>query len=170
LHKNGLSWDIPQRHSKLPILWIPNLFVYITSVVYFFLNSKSALSLRMLCPSSPFLASYKYTSSYHVMSFLVQQCCWVHLCNRHWHSEVCIVPFNDSFYFTVYDAWLHCCFVTYRKKITYLAPSSGELPSKYLIMGSLTWLETWTNEQCCTGKSLATYIFMVRQFCVVIKM
>ncbi|WVY92504.1 hypothetical protein V8G54_031592 [Vigna mungo] len=29
-----------------------------------------------------------------------------------------------------------------RKKITYLAPSSGELPSKYLIMGSLTWLET----------------------------
>ncbi|XP_061357957.1 protein CLP1 homolog [Gastrolobium bilobum] len=29
-----------------------------------------------------------------------------------------------------------------RKKITYLAPSAGELPSKYLIMGSLTWLET----------------------------
>ncbi|KAI4347628.1 hypothetical protein L6164_008423 [Bauhinia variegata] len=29
-----------------------------------------------------------------------------------------------------------------RKKITYLAPSAGELPSKYLIVGSLTWLET----------------------------
>ncbi|GMI86935.1 CLP-similar protein 3 [Hibiscus trionum] len=29
-----------------------------------------------------------------------------------------------------------------RKKITYLAPSAGELPSKYLIMGTLTWLET----------------------------
>ncbi|KAF7819669.1 protein CLP1-like protein [Senna tora] len=29
-----------------------------------------------------------------------------------------------------------------RKKITYLAPSAGELPSKFLIMGSLTWLET----------------------------
>lgn len=29
-----------------------------------------------------------------------------------------------------------------RKKITYLTPSAGELPSKYLIMGTLTWLET----------------------------
>ncbi|GMN42370.1 hypothetical protein TIFTF001_011580 [Ficus carica] len=29
-----------------------------------------------------------------------------------------------------------------RKKITYLAPSAGELPSKYLILGTLTWLET----------------------------
>lgn len=29
-----------------------------------------------------------------------------------------------------------------RKKITYLAPSAGELPSKYLIVGTLTWLET----------------------------
>jgi polyribonucleotide 5'-hydroxyl-kinase len=29
-----------------------------------------------------------------------------------------------------------------RKKITYLAPSAGELPSKFLIVGSLTWLET----------------------------
>ncbi|XVF16563.1 hypothetical protein REPUB_Repub10bG0042600 [Reevesia pubescens] len=29
-----------------------------------------------------------------------------------------------------------------RKKITYLAPSAGELPSRYLIMGTLTWLET----------------------------
>ncbi|KAF6168443.1 hypothetical protein GIB67_004995 [Kingdonia uniflora] len=29
-----------------------------------------------------------------------------------------------------------------RKKITYLAPSQGELPSKYLIAGTLTWLET----------------------------
>ncbi|KAI3850352.1 hypothetical protein MKW92_004582 [Papaver armeniacum] len=29
-----------------------------------------------------------------------------------------------------------------RKTITYLAPSLGELPSKYLIMGSLTWVET----------------------------
>ncbi|KAI3830998.1 hypothetical protein MKX03_019232 [Papaver bracteatum] len=29
-----------------------------------------------------------------------------------------------------------------RKTITYLAPSLGELPSKYLIMGSLTWIET----------------------------
>lgn len=29
-----------------------------------------------------------------------------------------------------------------RKKITYLAPSAGELPGKYLILGSLTWLET----------------------------
>ncbi|OWM69766.1 hypothetical protein CDL15_Pgr025615 [Punica granatum] len=29
-----------------------------------------------------------------------------------------------------------------RKKITYLAPSTGDLPSKFLIMGTLTWLET----------------------------
>ncbi|XP_024928621.1 protein CLP1 homolog isoform X2 [Ziziphus jujuba] len=29
-----------------------------------------------------------------------------------------------------------------RKKITYLAPSAGELPSKFLIVGTLTWLET----------------------------
>ncbi|CAL5369955.1 unnamed protein product [Camellia sinensis] len=30
-----------------------------------------------------------------------------------------------------------------RKKITYLAPSAaGELPSRFLIMGTLTWLET----------------------------
>ncbi|XP_022134389.1 protein CLP1 homolog [Momordica charantia] len=29
-----------------------------------------------------------------------------------------------------------------RKKLTYLAPSAGELPGKYLIMGTLTWLET----------------------------
>lgn len=29
-----------------------------------------------------------------------------------------------------------------RKKITYLAPSAGELPSRFLIVGSLTWLET----------------------------
>ncbi|OWM69762.1 protein CLP1 homolog [Punica granatum] len=29
-----------------------------------------------------------------------------------------------------------------RKKITYLAPSPGDLPSKFLIMGTLTWLET----------------------------
>lgn len=34
-------------------------------------------------------------------------------------------------------------FIHYRKKITYLAPSAGELPSKYLIVGTLTWLETW---------------------------
>ncbi|KDP45471.1 hypothetical protein JCGZ_09720 [Jatropha curcas] len=29
-----------------------------------------------------------------------------------------------------------------RRKITYLTPTAGELPSKYLIMGTLTWLET----------------------------
>ncbi|XP_057982758.1 protein CLP1 homolog isoform X2 [Malania oleifera] len=29
-----------------------------------------------------------------------------------------------------------------RKKITFLAPSSGELPSRYLIVGKMTWLET----------------------------
>ncbi|XP_068336403.1 protein CLP1 homolog, partial [Pyrus communis] len=29
-----------------------------------------------------------------------------------------------------------------RKTITYLAPSAGELPSKYLIAGTVTWLET----------------------------
>ncbi|KAI7996013.1 hypothetical protein LOK49_LG11G01660 [Camellia lanceoleosa] len=29
-----------------------------------------------------------------------------------------------------------------RKKITYLAPSAGQLPSRFLIMGTLTWLET----------------------------
>lgn len=29
-----------------------------------------------------------------------------------------------------------------RKKITYLAPCAGELPGKYLIVGSLTWVET----------------------------
>ncbi|XP_010256382.1 PREDICTED: protein CLP1 homolog [Nelumbo nucifera] len=29
-----------------------------------------------------------------------------------------------------------------RKKVTYLAPSAGELPGKFLIVGSLTWLET----------------------------
>ncbi|XP_011003189.1 PREDICTED: protein CLP1 homolog [Populus euphratica] len=29
-----------------------------------------------------------------------------------------------------------------RRKITYLSPTSGELPSKYLVMGTLTWLET----------------------------
>ncbi|KAF8399416.1 hypothetical protein HHK36_015281 [Tetracentron sinense] len=29
-----------------------------------------------------------------------------------------------------------------RKKITYLAPTVGELPSRFLIVGSLTWLET----------------------------
>jgi hypothetical protein len=30
----------------------------------------------------------------------------------------------------------------YRRKITYLSPTAGELPSKYLVMGTLTWLET----------------------------
>ncbi|KAI3846556.1 hypothetical protein MKX03_008238 [Papaver bracteatum] len=29
-----------------------------------------------------------------------------------------------------------------RKKITYLAPAAGDLPSKFLIVGSLTWVET----------------------------
>ncbi|XP_030513567.1 protein CLP1 homolog [Rhodamnia argentea] len=29
-----------------------------------------------------------------------------------------------------------------RKKVTYLAPSPGELPGKFLVMGTLTWLET----------------------------
>ncbi|XP_057492170.1 protein CLP1 homolog [Actinidia eriantha] len=29
-----------------------------------------------------------------------------------------------------------------RKKITYIAPSAGELPSRFLVMGTLTWLET----------------------------
>ncbi|CAL5325119.1 unnamed protein product [Camellia sinensis] len=29
-----------------------------------------------------------------------------------------------------------------RKKITYLAPLAGEFPSRFLIMGTLTWLET----------------------------
>lgn len=29
-----------------------------------------------------------------------------------------------------------------RKKITYLAPSPGALPSKILVAGSLTWLES----------------------------
>lgn len=29
----------------------------------------------------------------------------------------------------------------YRRKITYLTPTAGDLPSKYLIMGTLTWLE-----------------------------
>lgn len=29
-----------------------------------------------------------------------------------------------------------------RKKITYLAPSAGELPSRYLIVGNVTWVET----------------------------
>ena len=29
-----------------------------------------------------------------------------------------------------------------RKKITYLAPSAGELPSRILILGTLAWLET----------------------------
>ncbi|OVA09076.1 Pre-mRNA cleavage complex II Clp1 [Macleaya cordata] len=29
-----------------------------------------------------------------------------------------------------------------RKKITYLAPSAGELPSKFLVVGTLTWIET----------------------------
>nr|XP_043615202.1 protein CLP1 homolog [Erigeron canadensis]XP_043615203.1 protein CLP1 homolog [Erigeron canadensis]XP_043615204.1 protein CLP1 homolog [Erigeron canadensis]XP_043615205.1 protein CLP1 homolog [Erigeron canadensis] len=29
-----------------------------------------------------------------------------------------------------------------RKKITYLAPSSGELPSKYLLAGNITWIDT----------------------------
>uniref|UniRef100_A0A803QM42 Protein CLP1 homolog n=1 Tax=Cannabis sativa TaxID=3483 RepID=A0A803QM42_CANSA len=29
-----------------------------------------------------------------------------------------------------------------RKKITYLAPAAGDLPSKYLIVGTLTWIET----------------------------
>lgn len=29
-----------------------------------------------------------------------------------------------------------------RKKITYLAPSPGALPSKFLVAGSLTWLES----------------------------
>lgn len=29
-----------------------------------------------------------------------------------------------------------------RNKITYLAPCSGELPSRYLIVGTLTWLES----------------------------
>ncbi|XP_023533688.1 protein CLP1 homolog [Cucurbita pepo subsp. pepo] len=29
-----------------------------------------------------------------------------------------------------------------RKKITYLAPSAGDLPGKYLIVGTLTWIET----------------------------
>ncbi|KAL7186021.1 hypothetical protein ACSBR2_027889 [Camellia fascicularis] len=30
----------------------------------------------------------------------------------------------------------------HRKKITYLAPSARQLPSRFLIMGTLTWLET----------------------------
>ncbi|CAI0453509.1 unnamed protein product [Linum tenue] len=29
-----------------------------------------------------------------------------------------------------------------RRKMTYLSPTAGELPSKYLVMGTLTWLET----------------------------
>lgn len=29
-----------------------------------------------------------------------------------------------------------------RRKVTYLSPTVGDLPSKYLIMGTLTWLET----------------------------
>lgn len=33
-------------------------------------------------------------------------------------------------------------FITFRRKITYLAPGPGELPGKYLMVGSLTWVET----------------------------
>ncbi|XP_057541002.1 protein CLP1 homolog [Amaranthus tricolor] len=29
-----------------------------------------------------------------------------------------------------------------RRKITYLAPSAGELPGRILLLGTLTWLET----------------------------
>ncbi|KAM1015294.1 hypothetical protein ACFX2A_046108 [Malus domestica] len=47
-----------------------------------------------------------------------------------------IISSNDAGFVFVTDVDIQ------RKTITYLAPSAGELPSKYLIAGTVTWLET----------------------------
>nr|XP_016513218.1 PREDICTED: protein CLP1 homolog isoform X3 [Nicotiana tabacum] len=46
-----------------------------------------------------------------------------------------IISSNVAGFIYVTDVDMH------RKKITYLAPCAGELPSKYLIVGTLTWIE-----------------------------
>ncbi|CAL5406122.1 unnamed protein product [Camellia sinensis] len=47
-----------------------------------------------------------------------------------------IISSNVAGFIYITDINIH------RKKITYLAPSARQLPSRFLIMGTLTWLET----------------------------
>ncbi|OVA00308.1 Pre-mRNA cleavage complex II Clp1 [Macleaya cordata] len=47
-----------------------------------------------------------------------------------------IISSNVAGFIYITDVDIH------RKKITYLAPAAGELPSKFLIVGTLTWVET----------------------------
>ncbi|KAL9689399.1 hypothetical protein QQ045_009784 [Rhodiola kirilowii] len=46
-----------------------------------------------------------------------------------------IISSNVAGYTYITDIDMH------RKTVTYLAPSAGELPGKYLLAGTLTWLE-----------------------------
>lgn len=54
------------------------------------------------------------------------------------------------FQLTIYIRWLVNSFSNchFRNKITYLAPSAGDLPSRFLIVGSLTWIENWVWLKC----------------------
>ncbi|KAG5226873.1 protein CLP [Salix suchowensis] len=52
------------------------------------------------------------------------------------HTPKNLIKFNVAGFIYVTDIDLQ------RRKITYLSPTAGELPSKYLVMGTLTWLET----------------------------
>ncbi|XP_028094427.1 protein CLP1 homolog isoform X2 [Camellia sinensis] len=47
-----------------------------------------------------------------------------------------IISSNVAGFIYIIDINIH------RKKITYLAPSTRQLPSRFLVMGTLTWLET----------------------------
>lgn len=110
---------------------------------------------KVLCNSFPSPISYHCILMCHI--FMLQQCCRLYLCNRHWHSEVgivrfCYVVYGGEF---LHDVAFLTWFLYYRKKITYLTPSAGELPSKYLILGTLTWLETWADEHFCNRQSFS---------------
>ncbi|KAH7845988.1 hypothetical protein Vadar_008344 [Vaccinium darrowii] len=49
-----------------------------------------------------------------------------------------------------------------RKKITYLAPSVGELPGRFLIIGSLAWLETFYDVMPhCEMLSFSSFLFFM---------
>lgn len=88
--------------------------------------------------------------------YLSQQRRRIYIHHRYWHPEVCYIYI--LFLFLIFSSWLapflfrpplcHMGFTSTgdrlldRKKITYLAPCSGDLPSRFLLVGTLAWSES----------------------------
>lgn len=106
--------------------------------------SISRIRLYSLCSclSLPFIIS----------NYITSFCC-SNVAGFIYVTEVDTQGFETEFLF-----WIEACFVVmlaffssinisfcgHRKTVTYLGPSAGNLPTKYLIMGTLSWLETWS--------------------------